>query len=110
MAFTTITKTLKTAKPTVRVSDGVVQKWEIQVVYTNQGDGWNRTYPHTESDLEYLGLKPDQYTSAQLISFMSPTMDTVFEHHWEAYNIPPTNQVISDFDITSLGTANTSTN
>lgn len=105
MAFTTVTKILKKATPTVRTSDGVVKKWEIEVVYKNNGDNWTRSYPHTEEDLEYLNKTTSEFTSNELIAFMPSVLDTVFEHHWDAAHPgPAVEEKVSNFDLSTLGT------
>ena len=110
MAFTTVTKILKKATPTVRTSDGVVKKWEIEVVYKNNGDAWTRSYPHTEEDLEYLNKTPEQFTSAQLIALMPSVLDTVFQHHWEAAHPgPAVEEKVANFDLSTLGTSSANT-
>ena len=108
MAFTSVTKILKKATPTVRTSDGVVKKWEIEVVYKNNGDAWTRSYPHTEEDLEYLGKTPEQFTANELVALMPSVLDTVFQHHWEAAHPgPAVEEKLTTFDLSTLGTANT---
>lgn len=107
MAFTTVTKILKKATPTVRTADGVVKKWEIEVVFKNNGDGWTRSYPHTEEDLEYMGKTPEQFSAADLIALMPSVIDTVFKHHWEAAHPgPAVEEKVSNFDISTLSGSN----
>lgn len=106
--YSPITKTLKKAKPTVRVSDGVVKKWEIEVVYSYAGDpaqdlpAWKTTYSETE-EVEYLGKTPTEFTKQELIGFMSPMIENhIFEAHYEAQNLPAKEDSVSDFDVNSL--------
>lgn len=103
-----ITKTLKKASPLVRTADGVVKQWEIEVVYSYAGDeaaglpAWKTTYSERE-DVEYLGKTVDQFTKAELIGFMNPLMEnSIFEAHYEAFNLPAQEERTSNFDINSL--------
>ena len=99
-------KQLKKATPTIRNSDGVVKKWEIEVIFTcdkTDGTTFSRTYPASE-DVEYLNLKPEQFTPAQLISMMNPVTDQVFESHFITFTTPPTENRVSDFNLSTLGT------
>lgn len=104
MAKYPATKTLKKAQPTVNIDDNVVKKWDIEVVYKHtrdDGTTWSRAYPHTE-DVEYLNKTPSQFTKAELIGFMPSNMDVIFDAHYEAHNIPPTEEKVSDFNINDL--------
>ena len=105
MAKYPTTKTLKKASPTVRSSDGIVKAWDIEVVYTHthkDGTTWSRSYPHTESDLEYLNKVPTDFTAQELIDMMNSNMDTIFDAHYEAHNLPATEEKVSSFDLNSL--------
>lgn len=105
MAKYPTTKVLKKATPTVRTSDNVVKSWEIEVVYTHtreDGTTWSRSYPNTESDLEYLNKTPTDFTAAELIDMMNPNMDTIFDAHYEAHNLPATEEKVASFDLNSL--------
>lgn len=97
----TVEKILKKATPTVRTSDNVVKKWDIEVIYKDTTSGWNRAYPHTE-DVEYLNLTADQFTKDQLVGFMPSNMDVIFEAHYDAFNTPPKEERISDFNLNNL--------
>lgn len=104
MALTNLKKQLKKATPTVRTSDGVVKKWEIEVVYTcDKPDGttFSRSYPATE-DVEYLNLEPGQFTAPQLIQLLPPVTDQVFESHFITFTTPPTEDRVADFNLNSL--------
>lgn len=103
-----ITKTLKKATPTIRLSDNVVKEWNIEVVYSYAGDveknlpAWKTSYSETE-DVEYLGKTADQFTKAELIGFMSPMLEnSIFEAHYESQNMPATEERVGDFDINTL--------
>lgn len=109
MAKWSNTKILKKATPTVRLSDGVVKKWEIEVVYTEPTSGWTRSYPHTEDDLEYLGKKPEQFTKDQLIALMPSVMDEVFSSHYDGTVAVPTEEKVANFDLSTLGATTTTT-
>ena len=103
-----ITKTLKKATPTIRTEDNVVKSWDIEVVYAYAGDeakglpAWKTTYTENE-DVEYLGKTATQFTQAELIGFMSPMIENhIFEAHYEAFNLPATEEHVHNFDINSL--------
>lgn len=103
-----ITKTLKKATPTVRLSDNVVKEWNVEVVYSYAGDveknlpAWKTFYTETE-DVEYLGKTVDEFTKAELISFMGPVIEnSIFEAHYESQNMPATEKCVGDFDINTL--------
>jgi len=102
MAFTTITKTLQKAKPKVRKSDGVVKEWKIKVLLTNDGDGWHRSYDAEEDDLEYLNKQPEEFTTNELISYLDPSIDEIFEAHYKAHNTTPVDEELNDFEISNL--------
>ena len=93
-------KILKSAKPTVRIADGVVKKWDVEVVLTEPVSGWNRSYSANE-DVEYLGKQPEEFTQAELFSYLSDSIDVIFSAHWDAHNTPPVDEQI-EFDITNL--------
>lgn len=99
MAKYNATKTLKKATPTVRSSDGIVKSWEIEVVY--QYSGFKRDYTHRE-DVEYLGKEPSEYTKAQLVAMMPAVIDSVFDSHYDTFNTPPTEERVSDFNLSDL--------
>ena len=104
MAKYPATKILKKAVPTVRTEDNVVKKWDIEVIYkhTNANNvSWSRAYPHME-DVEYMNKTANQFTKAELISFMSSNMDVVFDAHYDAHNTPPTEERVSEFNINNL--------
>ena len=99
MAKYNATKTLKKATPTVRTDDGIVKTWEIEVVY--QYNGFKRDYSHRE-DVEYLNKAPNEYTKAQLIAMMPSVMDAVFDSHYDTFNTPPTEERVSNFNLSDL--------
>jgi hypothetical protein len=106
--YTPITKILKKATPVVRNADGVVKSWDIEVVYSYAGDeaqglpAWKTTYSENE-DVEYMNKTTDQFTKSELIGFMNPMIEnSIFEAHYEAFNLPAKEQRVSDFDINSL--------
>jgi hypothetical protein len=104
MATYATTKILKKAQPAVRISDNIVKSWDIEVLYTYtrpDNTTWSRSYPHTE-DVEYLNKLPSAFTKSELIGFMPPNMDVIFDAHYDAHNTPPTEQKISDFNLNSL--------
>lgn len=103
-----IEKTLKRATPTIRTADNVVKSWEVEVIYSYAGDeaqglpAWKTTYTEHE-DVEYLNKTATEFTQAELMSFMSSTIQTdVFEAHYEAFNLPPAEHRVSDFDLNTL--------
>ena len=99
MAKYNATKTLKKATPTVRNSDGVVKVWEIEVVY--QHNGFKRDYSHRE-EVEYLEKETSEYTKAQLIAMMPAVIDSVFDSHYDTFNTPPTEERVSNFNLSDL--------
>lgn len=103
MAKYPTTKALKKAQPTVRIEDNIVKKWDIEVVYKHtrsDNTSWSRTYSHSE-DVEYLNKTPTEFTKAELISYMN-NMDVIFDAHYEAHNVPPKEDKVSDFNINDL--------
>lgn len=100
MAKYPYTKTLKKAKPTVRLSDNVVKSWDLEVIYKADADGWSRSYDHRE-DVEYLNKTPTQFTKAELLAF-SNLPDAVWDAHYEAFNMPATEERIGDFNLNDL--------
>jgi len=106
--YSPITKTLKKAVPTVRTSDNVVKRWDIEVVYSYDGDlendlpAWKTTYSESE-DVEYLGKTVNQFSKSDLIGFMNSNIENhIFEAHYEANNLPPTETADANFNINSL--------
>jgi len=96
------TKTLKKAIPTVNNETGVVTKWDIEVVYTADVDGWKTTYSHQE-EVEYLNKTVDQYTKSELIAMMPANYSNhIFHAHYEAHNIPPKEDRVGNFNINDL--------
>jgi hypothetical protein len=100
-----IVKTLKKATPTVRTADGIVKKWDIEVVYAFAGDvdnvAWSTSFSTTE-DVEYLGKTVAQWTKTELVALMDVVHENhIFHAHYEAHNKPPTEdrQEISISDI-----------
>lgn len=96
-------KMLKKATPKVRTSDNVVLSWDIEVLFTHtksDGKKWSRSYPHTE-DVEYLNKTTNNYTKSELLSFM-PNMDVIFDAHYEAHNLPPVDERLSNFSLNDL--------
>ena len=103
-----ITKTLKKAVPTIKSDTGIVKSWEVEVVYAYGGDetkdlpAWKTSYSETE-DVEYLGKTANQFTKSDLISFMGPQIEnSIFEAHYEAYNLPAKEERQEEFDLNSL--------
>lgn len=94
------TKVLKKASPTVRTADNVVKSWDIEVIYKANSNGWSRTYPHRE-DVEYLNKTVSQFTKSELLSF-SNLPDAVWDAHYEAHNMPPTEERVGDFNLNDL--------
>lgn len=102
MAIYPHTKTLKKAIPTINNETGVVTKWDIEVVYTADEDGWKTTYSHQE-DVEYLNKTANQYTKSELIEMMPSNLSNhVFHAHYEAHNIPPKEDRVGDFNLNDL--------
>ena len=105
MAKYATTKILKKASPTVDIATGNVKKWEIEVMYTHEradGTKWSRDYQHDE-DVAYVNKAPGDFTKAELIGFMPPNMDVIFDAHYDAHNTTPTEDRVSDFNLNDLG-------
>jgi hypothetical protein len=103
MAKYPTTKILKKATPKVRTADNVVISWDIEVLFTHtraDKTTWSRSYPHTE-DVEYLNKTPNQFTKTELLAFM-PLMDVIFDAHYEAHNLPPVDERLSNFSLSDL--------
>jgi hypothetical protein len=96
-----VEKILKKATPTVRTSDQVVKKWDIEVIYKNTADGWTRAYPHNE-DVEWMNKTASQFTKEELIALMPTVTDTVFESHHKTMTTPRTEQRVGDFNLNDL--------
>ena len=104
MAKYTNVKTLKKATPTIRTSDNVVKKWDIEVIYTEPTSGWNRAYPHSD-EVEYLNKTAEQFTKEDLIALMPPVMEDVFSSHYETFNTPATEERVSNFNLNDLASS-----
>jgi|SRR6056300_603885 len=101
-----ITKTLKKATPVVRTADNVVKSWSIEVMYSTEGTPeygpYKATYSENE-DVEYMGKTADQFTQAELLSFMPDVLENhVFDAHYEAHKIPPKEETLGDFNFNDL--------
>jgi len=97
-------KTLKLAKPTVKIADGITVRWDIEVLYTYtrpNNTTWSRAYSHTE-EVEYLDKTPDKFTKEELINFMPPNMDVIFDAHYDAHNTEPTEEKLDSFSVNIL--------
>ena len=96
---------IKKATPTVRSADGIVKSWDIDVVFVDDLDGWNRTYSFSESDLEWMKKKPTDFTEADLLKFIPGTYDHIFEAHYDSMHPgEPVEEKVADFDLSTLGT------
>ena len=94
---------IKKATPTVRSADGIVKSWDIDVVFVDDLDGWNRTYSFSESDLEWMKKKPTDFTEADLLKFIPGTYDHIFEAHYDSMNPgAPVEEKVADFDLSNL--------
>ena len=105
MAKYNTVKILKKAVPTVDISTGNVKSWDIEVVYTYTRQDltkWSRIYSHTENDLDYLNKPPEDFTASELIDFMPPNMDIIFDAHYDAHNTAPTEEKLLNFSLNSL--------
>lgn len=111
MAKYPFTKTLKKATPTIRTADNVVKSWEVEVEYAYAGDpdatdpalpAWKNTYSERK-DVEDEGRVATDFTQAELMAMLPSVIDNhIFEAHYEAFNLPPAEERISDFDISTL--------
>jgi hypothetical protein len=95
----TATKTLVKAIPRVRTEDNVVLSWDLTVNFEHEG--WSREYPHTQ-DVTSLNKEADEFTQSELLGFLPPVLDLVFDSHYETFNLPPKEEQITDFDVTTL--------
>lgn len=104
MAKYPATRVLKKASPTVRISDQVVKKWDVEVIFTHTREDsttWSRTYQGSE-DVEYLNKTAENFTAAELLEYLNPSMDVIFDAHYEAHNIPATEEKVGDFNLNTL--------
>ena len=93
-------KTLSKAIPTVR-EDGIVKSWELEVVYSYPGEGYDTTdaplrrrYEEIE-DVEYLGKTPQEFTKSELFSFLNIAQyNLVFDSTYESVVFAPTEKKI----------------
>lgn len=93
---------IKSATPTVRTADGVVKKWDLEVVFVDDETKWNRTYSFSE-DVEWQGKKADKFTQAELLNIIPGTYDHIFEAHWQSMNPgPAVEEKVADFDVSKL--------
>jgi len=98
------TKTLKKAKPKIVSATGVVKQWEIEVLFKHvrpDGSNWTTTYDHTE-ECEYMNKQVEDFTKAELVSFLNTNLDVIFDAHYAAHNTTATDETIDDFDINSM--------
>lgn len=101
-------KTLSKAIPTVN-SNGIVTKWELEVVYSYPSAGFTTTdtplrrkYNETEQ-VEYLNKTPEDFTKSELFSFLNIVQyDAVFDSTYESVVLPPTESRNDSFDLNSL--------
>jgi len=104
-------KILKKAIPTIRNSDQVVKKWDFEVLLTYtrpDKTSWSKSYSGS-ADVEYLNLTANKFTAQQIVSYLNPNIDVIFSAQYDAYNTPPTDQKIDDFNLNFLA-SNTSAN
>jgi hypothetical protein len=107
MAKYATTKTLKKAVPTIRLDDGVVKKWTLEVVFTGVESGWRKIFEHTE-DVEYMEKLPEDFTAAELMNFLPKNREHIFDAHYEANNSEPTEETLGTFSVKDLApSANT---
>lgn len=105
MAKYPATKILNKATPRIRTSDNIVISWNIEVVFSyDKPDGtkFSRTYHHNE-DVEYLNKLINDFTKTELLGYIPTVLDEVFDHHYETFNNPPTEQSITNFNVNNLG-------
>jgi hypothetical protein len=95
----TATKTLVSAVPRVRTEDNVVLSWDLTVNFEH--NGWSRDYPHTH-DVTSLNKTVNDFTQSELIGYLPPVMDLVFDSHYITFNLPSTEETLADFDVNSI--------
>lgn len=99
---------IKKATPTVRTSDGIVKSWDIDVVFVDDLDGWNRTYSFSESDLEWMNKKPTDFAEADLLKFIPGTYDQIYDAHYASMHPGvAVEEKVADFDLSTLKTTST---
>lgn len=103
------TKTLTSATPTIVANSGIVTSWNIKVNFTtiNATPSFSRDYQFNKDNLDYLNKTPSQFTQQDLIAYIPPNMDVIFDAHYEATNLPPLNIRVDNFSLANLSTANT---
>jgi hypothetical protein len=93
------TKALSKAIPTVK-TNGKVKKWDLTVVYSC--GGLTKDFSR-EVDVEYLDKEPSDFTKAELLGLCNTVhLDMVFDSFYGSMTSAPTENKVTDFDITSL--------
>lgn len=99
------TKTIQSAKPTIRTSDNVVIIWELVINFTYLD--FSRTYVRS-IELENPVKTTSEYTQQELLELF-PILDRVFDAQYEHYldNInnpvtPVATETVTNFDISTL--------
>lgn len=104
MAKYPATKVLSRAVPTVRSTDGVVKRWDIDVVYSytdENGITLNNTYIHNE-DVEFQNKVVSDFSKSDLVGYMQDKYDAVFDAQFDAMIAPPTEEMVFEFNIDQL--------
>jgi hypothetical protein len=101
-------KTLSKAVPTVK-ADGTVKEWELEVVFSYPAEGFTtndtpmrRRFTEIE-DVSYLNKTPNQFTKAELLSFMNLTQyGRIFDSTYDSLHSAPSEVKDTNFDVNSL--------
>lgn len=98
------TKTLKSARPTVKTATGKVIRWDVEVTFKD-GD-FERDYSYSK-DVEDLAKAPNAFTQAELLGFAPAVLDEVFAHHKlvSSGDYQPETECVNDFCISDLSEA-----
>lgn len=96
-----ITKTLKSARPTVNVASGNVTRWDLEATFKD-GD-FERDYPYT-FEVSGESKVPSAFTKAELIAAFPESLNEVFAHHKLVFSgdYTPETETVGDFDLDSL--------
>ena len=95
-----ITKTIKSARPTVNIASGNVLSWNVEITFKD-GD-FERDYSYAK-DVADLNKAPSAFTQADVLGYAPAVLDEVFAHHKEvsAEGYTPPTEVINDFEFAS---------
>jgi hypothetical protein len=95
-----ITKTIKSARPTVDTASGNVLSWNVEITFKD--GNFERDYSYAK-DVSDLNKAPSAFTQADVLGYAPAVLDEVFAHHKEvsAEGYTPPTEVINDFEFAS---------